>query len=939
MATVLLVDDNDFIRKLVATILGQEGHTAVEASDGAQALLLAHEGRPDVVISDILMPSMDGFEFVRQLRADAALADVPVIFHTAHYHEREARQLAETCRVATVLPKPCDVSTLIRAVKDALRGTPSPMGRAADPEFDRQHLRLVTDKLSRQTEQLTSAHAQLAALTDLNLQLASERDLHALLRKVCRGARELLGSRYAVLAVRERAGSEATFSCTSGIDTSTRRITAPRLDAGVLGRVLGERLIWRASDCPGPAAAGLPGDYPPADAFIAVPLSSPSHTYGWLCVADKVGAKAFDAEDERVLTILGAQSGRVYENGSLYQEVQRHAAQLSNEIRERERLNRVYAMLSDINALIVRARTRDELCREACRLAAEHGRFGLAVIALLDDTRRRLLPFAWSGQGSDLFAAADVTMAPSGSASRLVLTALSSQRPAICNELDVDSAAIHGTDELLAQGYRAACVLPLVIEGRSEGCIAFATRELGFFDEPEVRLLAGLASDVSFGLDHIEKSERLSYLALYDSLTGLANRTLFLERLSAYLEAAAQAGQSLAVVLLEIDRLEMVDKTLGRGAADELLRQFAERATRAERECGQIARVGPHLFAAVLTEAGEAGEILLTLERWRGIWLNDPFRIGDSELTLTGKSGIAIYPQDGSQADELLRNAEAALRKGRSTGEGALFYTPHLSEHLAEQLALEHKLRRALENEEFVLHYQPIVDLASRQWHKVEALIRWRSPERGLVPPLEFIPLLEESGLIVQVGLWALRQARLDLVRWRGSGVGIPRVAVNVSTVQLRRPDFVEALFTILGPPSEDHGIDVEVTESVIMDDVDNNIEKLRALRPLGVGVAIDDFGTGYSSLSYLARLPVQTLKIDRSFIGAMLDEPDVTTLVSTIISLGHALRMTVVAEGVESEEQAKMLRLLRCDQIQGFLISRPLSAANTEERLSQGAL
>jgi diguanylate cyclase (GGDEF)-like protein len=938
MATVLLVDDNDLIRKVVAAILSQEGHTAVEAADGAQALLLAHAERPDVVISDILMPSMDGFEFVRQLRADAALTDVPVIFHTAHYHEQEARQLAEKCQVATVLPKPCDASRLLRAVKDALRDAPPTVGVPA-PEFDRQHLRLLTDKLSRQTEQLTSANARLAALTELNLQLASERDLHALLRKVCRGARELLGSRYAVLAVRERTGSEATFSCTSGIDNSTRSITAPRLDAGRLGKVLAERLHWRASDCPGPEAAGLPEDYPSAEAFIAVPLSSPTHTYGWLCVADKVGAKEFDAEDERILAILGAQSGRVYENGSLYHEVQRHAAQLSNEIRERERLNRVYAMLSDINALIVRARTRDELCRDACRLAAEHGRFDLAVIALLDDTRRRMDPFAWSGDGSDLFATADVQVTASGSASRMLVTALNSQRPAICNELEVDSGAFRGNDELLARGYRAVCVLPLVIEGRSEGCIAFATREFGFFDEPEIKLLVGLASDVSFGLDHIDKSERLSYLALYDSLTGLANRTLFLERLSAYLEAAAQTQQSVAVLLLEFDRLDTVDKTLGRGAVDELLRQFAERAKRAERDCGQIARVGPHMFAAVLTEAGEAGEILFTLERWRRMWLNHPFRIGESELTLTAKSGIAIYPQDGSHADELLRNSEAALRKGRGTGNGTLFYTPHLSEHLAEQLALEHKLRHALENEEFVLHYQPIVDLASREWRKVEALIRWRSPERGLVPPLEFIPLLEESGLIVEVGLWALRQAHQDLLRWRKNGYGITRVAVNVSTVQLRRPDFVGELFAILGPTNEDHGIDVEVTESVIMDDVDNNIEKLRALRPLGVGVAIDDFGTGYSSLSYLARLPVQTLKIDRSFIGEMLDEPDGTTLVSTIISLGHALRMTVVAEGVESDEQAKMLRLLRCDRMQGFLIGRPRSASDTEACLSKSSL
>jgi EAL domain-containing protein (putative c-di-GMP-specific phosphodiesterase class I) len=225
-----------------------------------------------------------------------------------------------------------------------------------------------------------------------------------------------------------------------------------------------------------------------------------------------------------------------------------------------------------------------------------------------------------------------------------------------------------------------------------------------------------------------------------------------------------------------------------------------------------------------------------------------------------------------------------------------------------------------------VLHYQPKVDVASRRIEGVEALIRWQNPELGLVPPMKFIPLLEETGMIIEVGTWALRQASLDRELWRERRLNAPRIAVNVSTVQLQRSDFVRTVANVLKLSGNEPGLDIEVTESLIMNDPDGNIAKLRAICELGVRIAIDDFGTGYSSLAYLTRLPAQTLKIDRSFITAMLDDPGAMTLVSTIISLAHSLKLTVVAEGVESEEQAKFLRLLRCDQMQGYLISRPLS-------------
>jgi EAL domain-containing protein (putative c-di-GMP-specific phosphodiesterase class I) len=357
-----------------------------------------------------------------------------------------------------------------------------------------------------------------------------------------------------------------------------------------------------------------------------------------------------------------------------------------------------------------------------------------------------------------------------------------------------------------------------------------------------------------------------------------------------------------------------------------LLRQLGERLTACVGDASEVARLSADQFAAVIFDVGDVGDVVHTIDRWRQQWLGAPFTVEGTEVRMSAKTGVALYPADGTDPMALIRNAEAALKNAKSTGDRLLFYAPYLSDRAAEALALENQLKRAIELEQFVLHYQPKVDMESRRVEGVEALIRWRNPDLGLVLPMKFIPLLEETGMIIEVGTWALRQASLDRALWRERRLNAPRIAVNVSTVQLQRSDFVRTVANVLKLSGNDPGLDIEVTESLIMNDPDGNIAKLRALCDLGVRVAIDDFGTGYSSLAYLTRLPAQTLKIDRSFVIAMLDDPGAMTLVSTIISLAHSLKLQVVAEGVESEEQAKFLRLLRCDQMQGYLISKPLS-------------
>ncbi|MGQ0654752.1 MAG: putative bifunctional diguanylate cyclase/phosphodiesterase, partial [Betaproteobacteria bacterium] len=276
-----------------------------------------------------------------------------------------------------------------------------------------------------------------------------------------------------------------------------------------------------------------------------------------------------------------------------------------------------------------------------------------------------------------------------------------------------------------------------------------------------------------------------------------------------------------------------------------------------------------------------------------------------------------------------------ALASAKSSREPFSFYAQAMNERAAERLSLETRLRRAIDRQEFVLHYQPKVDLPGRRVTGVEALIRWQSAELGLVPPLRFIPLLEETGLIARVGAWALRRAASDHRGWVEKGLPAPRVAVNVSAIQLRQPDFLATLREAQRDGAVPPGIDIEITESLLMEDIERNIPRLNEVRALGVNIAIDDFGTGYSSLAYLARLPLHALKIDRSFVAGMAADPARGTLVSTIISLAHSLGLRVAAEGVETEQQAKLLGLLRCDEMQGYLISKPLPAQELEALLA----
>jgi diguanylate cyclase (GGDEF)-like protein len=419
--------------------------------------------------------------------------------------------------------------------------------------------------------------------------------------------------------------------------------------------------------------------------------------------------------------------------------------------------------------------------------------------------------------------------------------------------------------------------------------------------------------------------ERIERLAHYDPATGLANRVLFEEDLSALVASAHRDHGKLAVVVVQLDQYATITGVIGRKGGDDLVVQACAALARLMAPPARIARIDADRLAIVIALAdGQSTAVHALLERLRPAF-EAPFALSGREFRLAPSVGVAIHPDDGATAPIVIRNAEAAAAHAQASDAAFVFYAEHLTARVAERLAMESRLRRALERDEFVVHYQPKVSLRDGKVTGVEALIRWMSPELGLVYPAQFIPMLEETGLIREVGAWVLRKASADQRRWAMRGENAPRVAVNVSVSQLHRPDFVAMVRDAVADSAPAPAIDLEITESLLMEDVQESIAKLSEIRDMGVGISIDDFGTGHSSLAYLASLPVNAVKIDRLFVASMLENAGTLRLVSTMIDLAHSLRLKVIAEGVESREQAATLRTLRCDEIQGYLVGRPV--------------
>ena len=433
-------------------------------------------------------------------------------------------------------------------------------------------------------------------------------------------------------------------------------------------------------------------------------------------------------------------------------------------------------------------------------------------------------------------------------------------------------------------------------------------------------------------------SLRMSYLAQHDSLTDLPNRVLLNDRLTQAISLARRHQKKLAVLFLDVDRFKHVNDSLGHAIGDRLLQSVAQRLLSCVRSSDTVSRQGGDEFVILLSEVTHAQDAAVTADKILQV-LRTPHRVDEQDLHLTASIGIVGYPDDGTEAETLLKNADFAMYQAKSSGrDNYQFFKPEMNVRAIERQSVENDLRHALERSEFVLHYQPKMNLETGGMPGVEALIRWRHPQRGLVAPAQFIPVAEECGFIVPIGRWVLREACRQARAWQCAGLTRISIAVNISAVELRANDFVASVSAILTETGLEPGcLELELTETFLMQDSTSTAAVLQALKEIGVRLALDDFGTGYSSLSYLKRFPIDTLKIDRSFVRDITTDTDDAGIVSAVISMGKSLNMLVVAEGVETREQLAFLKERSCPHGQGYYFSHPMIAREFTQLLGRG--
>jgi diguanylate cyclase (GGDEF)-like protein len=410
------------------------------------------------------------------------------------------------------------------------------------------------------------------------------------------------------------------------------------------------------------------------------------------------------------------------------------------------------------------------------------------------------------------------------------------------------------------------------------------------------------------------------------------------DRIAQSIASGRRWNRPLAVIFLDLDRFKYINDSLGHAIGDKLLQSVSKRLLASVRASDTVSRQGGDEFVILLSEitypedaATSAKKILLSLSA--------PHSIGGHDLQINASIGISVYPEDGENAETLIKNADMAMYHAKENGRNNFqFFKEEMNLKAVERQSLEESLRCALKREEFLLHYQPKINLDTGEITGVEALIRWQQPDRGLVPPSQFVPIAEDCGLIVQIGRWVLREACRQAREWQDVGLPFKRISVNVSAVEFRDKGFVESVRAILSETGlEARYLDLELTEGVLMEDAESTASVLQALKRMGIHLAVDDFGTGYSSLSYLQQFPIDVLKIDKSFVQRITSDPDGPSIVSAIIDMGKNLKQRVIAEGIETEQQRAFLQAHHCAEGQGYLFSRPLAAEQFEHLLQMG--
>jgi diguanylate cyclase (GGDEF)-like protein len=506
--------------------------------------------------------------------------------------------------------------------------------------------------------------------------------------------------------------------------------------------------------------------------------------------------------------------------------------------------------------------------------------------------------------------------------------------------LDLGLPDTHGL-ESVRRAHAAAPGIPLIVlTGMDDEALAAEAMKEGAQDyliKGQIENRA-LPRALRHAIDRHRIQVETAYIAQHDAVTNLPNRLVLNDRISQAISLARRRTAATAVMFVDLDRFKHINDSLGHAVGDQLLQSVSTRLVTCVRGSDTVSRQGGDEFVILLSEIANPDDAAKCARRIL-LSLSSPHFIAGQELHIDGSIGISICPSDGADAETLIKNADMAMYHAKEIGRNNFqFFKAEMNSRAVERQSLESGLRRTLERDEFLLHYQPIVNLSTGEITSVEALIRWQHPDRGLVPPAQFVPIAEDCGLIIKIGRWVLNEACRQVRVWRDAGLPQLRIAVNVSAIEFRNKDFVEGVRAVISETGlEARFLELELTESVLMGDVRFAASVLREIKGMGIRIAVDDFGTGYSSLSYLREFPIDILKIDRSFINQITGDCDGSTIVDAIISMGKSLKHVVVAEGVETQYQRTYLQAHNCEEAQGYLFSKPLPAAQFAVLLQTG--
>ena len=901
----LIVDDREDNRYLLCQLMRGHGFEVQEAIHGAQALELARQLPPDLVVSDLLMPVMDGYTLLRHWKVDEGLRRIPFIVYTATYTEAKDEQLALDMGADAFIIKPAEPDVFmvrVQAVMDAANQRRVPVRAPTVPDSDMlsmynevlvRKLEQRSLELERRLSELDAAHQRIvrlnhlyAALSDTNQAIVHCSDRDTLFNELCRIAVERGGLRMAWVGLVDEATGEVRPVARCGEEPAWFARMAP---LGMRGpsRTLVEWSLAR-------------GEPYVSNDLLADPVLAPLH--------GDYRRHRFAAGACYPLRI----DGRIVGSLTLYAP---ERGFFDGELR-----NLVQEMVTDVCFALTNfeKEARRRLAEEANRLsssAVQASANGIMITAL----HAKGVALSYVNPAFERitgYAAADVL----------------GRDPGFLMGADREQPGAHEISLAIRQRDEAQATLR---NYRKDGSLFW--NDLSIAPVPDeagqVTHFVGIINDITDRKRYEEQLERQNNL---DELTGLANRNRLKERTELAVALAHKQRGNVALLYLDLDNFKRINDSLGHASGDALLRAVAGRIAAQLRDCDTAARMGGDDFVIVLPDLADAQQAAMVAHRI----LQDiarPLQLQEHELTLSASIGLSLFPQDGANYDTLLRNADAAMYRAKESGRNTLsFYTADLNTQALQKLELEARLRRALERSELRLHYQPLMHLSTHAVNDVEALVRWQTQEGKLVSPADFIPLAEETGLIVPIGQWVLETACQQVRQWQAQGLDL-RAAVNLSARQFQDEGLVEAVQQALRQAGlEGRQLKLEITESVVMHNAEQATQTLAELKALGVGVAVDDFGTGYSSLAYLRRFPIDQLKIDRSFVQDVTVHPDSAAIVHSIIGLARNLRMQTVAEGVETPEQRAFLLAAGCDLLQGYLFSRPLPAQELYDKLMQ---